>query len=248
MEHNIRASVAMAAYNGLPYISQQIESILQAMGPDDELIISDDGSTDGTRQKLTEYEKRDSRITVLDNISHGVAKNFNHAVMACQGRYIFLSDQDDVWDKEKIRKIVELFEKTGADVIIHNAEITNADLTVSSNTLFDLYGTSNSPFRNFIKNSFMGCCMAFQESFRSFICPFPEDTQDFIFGHDQWIGVMAGIYGKIIRCPDCLIKHRLHGNNETPSAHRKVHILVKHRLYFLCALMDRNKRIHKKRC
>ena len=64
-ENKKRVSVAMAAYNGLPYIREQVISILKNLTAEDELVISDDGSTDKTQEFLAEIAKEDARVRVV---------------------------------------------------------------------------------------------------------------------------------------------------------------------------------------
>ena len=61
----VRVSVAMVSYNGEKYLKEQIESVLQQLGPEDELVVSDDGSTDRTLEILEEYQNRDARVRLL---------------------------------------------------------------------------------------------------------------------------------------------------------------------------------------
>ena len=91
-------SIALASYNGSKYIREQLDSILEQTYQDFELIICDDCSTDNTWQILQEYAQKDSRIKVFENERNlGFKKNFEKAISLCNGKYIALSDQDDIW-------------------------------------------------------------------------------------------------------------------------------------------------------
>lgn len=95
-------SVCMAAYNGEKYIKEQLLSILKQIGPNDEVVISDDGSKDRTKDIVDSLN--DKRIRYVENKNkHGFTHNFENALQIAQGDYIFLADQDDIWrdDKEK---------------------------------------------------------------------------------------------------------------------------------------------------
>ena len=107
---NIRVSVAMATYNGEKYIKEQIDSILNNLEKSDELIISDDGSKDGTIKIIQEYQKKDSRIKLYDGPKNGVKQNFANAIKNCSGEYIFLADQDDIWNDKKVEKVFPLYQ------------------------------------------------------------------------------------------------------------------------------------------
>ena len=91
----IRASIAMAVYNGENFLREQIDSILALMSEQDELIISYDKSTDNTWNIIVERSRADSRIKVVMNKNKaGVISNFNNCIACCNGEYIFLADQD----------------------------------------------------------------------------------------------------------------------------------------------------------
>ena len=104
-ENKKRVSVAMAAYNGLPYIREQVTSILKNLTAEDELVISDDGSTDKTPEFLAEIAKEDARVRVVQGPGSGIKKNFENALKHCRGNYIFLADQDDIWADDKVETV-----------------------------------------------------------------------------------------------------------------------------------------------
>lgn len=232
----VRASVAMAVYNGEKYIKEQVDSILERMGAQDELVISYDRSTDGTRKIIDDYAVADERVRVVENQNPGVQNNFTNAVMNCRGAYIFLADQDDIWIGDKINIVVDAFEKTGADLVVHDGYVGDGNLNILPDTLFDRFGTYNHPILNIIKCTFWGCCMAFRREVCQWVCPFPSEGK---VGHDLWLGVIVGFRGKIVRVPDCLMIHRLHGNNVTTDHRRPLMVIVKHRLKLIQLLLKR---------
>ena len=100
-------SVVMTTYNGEKYIREQLDSIIAQTYPIYELIIQDDGSTDRTVEICREYAKRYAFIHVYQNEHNlGCDKNFETAAMRATGDYVALSDQDDIWFKDKIAKQV----------------------------------------------------------------------------------------------------------------------------------------------
>ena len=93
----------MATYNRNKYLAEQLDSILNQTYSNFELVISDDGSTDGAEMTLKEYQKKDARIKLARNThERGVTSNFSEAIKRCRGDIIFLADCDDVWDVSKI--------------------------------------------------------------------------------------------------------------------------------------------------
>lgn len=122
-------SVCIATHNGEKYIKEQLDSILCQLSTEDEVVISDDGSTDSTLEILSDYN--DSRIKVYQykqpyksRHPHSyVCKNFENALKHAEGDYIFLSDQDDYWMEGKVDKCVELL-KTNL-LVVHNADLVD---------------------------------------------------------------------------------------------------------------------------
>lgn len=104
-------SVAIACYNGIDYISEQLDTIRTQTLPPDEVIIADDGSSDGTYEFCTDYIAR-HKLTgwrVYQNTHNlGVQKNFRAVLAECSGEYIFTCDQDDIWKPDKIASMVSV--------------------------------------------------------------------------------------------------------------------------------------------
>ena len=118
MKRNYIISVAMATYNGEKFIKKQLDSILCQLDMQDEIIISDDGSTDNTLNIIKSYN--DNRIKIFEGPHNGVKQNFANAISKSQGEYIFLSDQDDIWVKNKVTIILEIFEKEKCACVLHD--------------------------------------------------------------------------------------------------------------------------------
>ncbi|MCD7932673.1 MAG: glycosyltransferase [Tannerellaceae bacterium] len=103
-------SVCIATYNGEKYLKEQIDSILIQLEGEDELIISDDNSTDSTLQILKEYD--DARIKTIEaNQFNSPIYNFENAIKYSKGNIIILSDQDDIWYPYKVDKIKTFLKK-----------------------------------------------------------------------------------------------------------------------------------------
>ena len=116
-----RISVAMITYNGAEYLKEMLDSILVNLAKEDEIIVSDDGSTDGTWEMLEKYQKQYTRIRLVKGPQQGVKQNVQNALKYCTGEYIFLADQDDVWTNDKVKKVMEVFETKDCSLVIHDA-------------------------------------------------------------------------------------------------------------------------------
>ncbi len=98
-------SVVMCVYNGEGYLTDSMESIVNQTFQDWELIVIDDGSTDGTLAVLEEYAKRDSRIQVYRNHKNlRLQASLNKALSLAGGKYIIRMDADDICHRERFER------------------------------------------------------------------------------------------------------------------------------------------------
>lgn len=225
----------MATYNGEKYIKEQINSILINLDKNDELVISDDGSKDNTVNIIEVFQKKDSRIKLYDGPRKGVKQNFANAIEKCNGEYIFLSDQDDVWNVKKVEKVLKVFKEKGVTLVIHNCEIVNENLEKTDKTFFEFRNSGKGIVKNIWKNTYIGCCMAFKSEIKDKILPIPNDIEM----HDQWIGILNEKYGKSYFLDDCLIKYRRHSNNVSQMKHYGLWKMIKNRIVLIKNLIRR---------
>ncbi|OUN64800.1 MULTISPECIES: glycosyltransferase [unclassified Butyricimonas] len=212
----MKVSIAMAVYNGERFIREQIDSILYQLRVDDELVISVDKCTDKTMEILTAIKDKDERLKIYSNpYSSGVVKNFQNAVEHCRGDIIFYSDQDDVWMTDKVETVRREFTDMRVAAVIHDAKLTDARLNVTAESTFKLRGGVRTSFwGNFVRLSFIGCCMAFRAAYKDVVIPMPTIYRS----HDWWTGCLLACGKtrvKAIGRP--LILHRNHENNATPK-------------------------------
>ena len=181
-------SIALATYNGEQYLPELLDSLLAQTHSDLEICVSDDASTDSTPEILERYQKQDRRIRVVAQpVNLGYQKNFEAAIGMCQGEYIALCDQDDVWKTVKVERLLQAI---GDNLLIaSDADIVDENLNPSGQTLADVYRLRHNTwtFRELlIKNRYTGCTMMFRESLRSFALPFPRHLP-----HDWWLVLLA---------------------------------------------------------
>lgn len=240
----IRISVALASYNGEKYIASQLESILQNLSERDEIVVSDDGSTDRTREIVTSFLEKDARIRLVDGPKQGIIANFEHALKECRGAYLFLSDQDDVWAKDKVEKVMQAFEKEQVSLVIHDVEVRNESLEqVLMPSFFAYRGSGAGSFKNFCKNTYMGCAMALKREVLSKIFPIPRDIQM----HDQWIGILSDYYfGKSFFLKEPLLKYRRHEQNNSDFSCHGILKMIQIRLLLAKRLLAQMKKLRKR--
>ncbi|MDR1879299.1 MAG: glycosyltransferase family 2 protein [Bacteroidales bacterium] len=201
----------MATYNGEKYIEQQLESILSQLGKSDEVIISDDASTDNTLSVIRSFD--DDRITLyhLHQDKHKLNKhlrissNFENALQKAKGDYIFLSDQDDIWAANKVAEMMKF---------LPSYALVVSNLVYMEDNLPDLSRKpvlKKSPYHNFLitQPQYYGCCMAFQRTVLDKALPFPKKLPS----HDGWIGMVAETTGKVKFIEQPLVCYRIHDRN-----------------------------------
>ena len=203
-------SVCIATYNGASYIEEQLKSILSQLGKDDEVIVSDDGSTDRTLALIEGFQ--DPRIAVFHNEQHGFVHNFEHAISQAKGDYIFLSDQDDIWFPNKVERCLACLQDHLA--VNHNSLITDNGGRVTGEDFFSMHHSKGGFWQTLWRNSYSGCCMAFRKELLQYALPFPKG----IASHDIWLGLIAEKKGKTCFLDEPLVYYRRHGGNASSTA------------------------------
>lgn len=223
----MKISVCMATYNGEKFIKEQIDSILCQLGPNDELVISDDGSTDDTIKIIKSYD--DSRIYVHHHkTDRGYTKNFENALNHATGDIFFLSDQDDVWMIDKVPTLLKYLEES--DLVMSDAMVVDENLNVIYPSHFQRANVKKGFWINFAKTRYVGACMAFNKKVYDAVLPFPPNQK--LCVHDYWISLLGELYFKTKLIKEPLIKYRRHGKNLTgEKSNRSPYVKVASRLY-----------------
>ena len=223
----------MAVYNGEKFLAEQLDSILPQLKLGDEIVISYDKSQDKTYEIITDYAKKCPKIKIVFGQSAGLIRNFENALLNCTNDYIFLCDQDDVWMPNKVDAVLDAFAKTGADLILHDAVIVDENLHKIEQSFFTKRKCCTGLFKNIVKNSYIGCCMAFKNEVKLCSLPFPKALPM----HDQWIGLVAERFFKVHLLPVPLILYRRHANNASQMHNADILTMLKWRVNILKGLL-----------
>ena len=207
-------SIAMATYNGAKYLEEQLDSIYMQTYKNFELIVVDDLSTDDTVLILEKYKKKFGLKYFINDANLGVTKNFEKAILKCNGEYIALVDQDDIWLQNKLEV---LYENIGNSSLIYsNAGIINGNGEIQNKTtrdIYSLYGLDSQTkdiYNYIVLNSFiLGCSTMFKRELLSTLVPIYETTRN----HDWWLTMCAHNTNGIKYIDEVLFHYRHHENN-----------------------------------
>lgn len=227
-----KISVCMTTYNGEKYIVEQLESILKQLNINDEVVVSDDGSTDKTILLIKGF--KDPRIKLYFNSFKNIILNFEFALSKATGKIIFLSDQDDVWYDNKVSELKKILKTY--DLVYTNAAVFNE--IKEQNVLFN-QRERNGLFNNYVKNYCLGATMAFKSTCLQYSLPFPKNIEM----HDLWIYFISGVYGKTYYYSKPLIYYRRHGSNASNASERTnnlIFTIIKIRIILLLNLFKRS--------
>ena len=198
----MKISIALVSYNAQKFIREQIDSILINMSENDELIISDDGSSDDTLKIVNEYVRDDTRIKLYEISHSGCNANYENAISHCSGDIIVLSDDDNVWMPNKLEAIKKIFNTNSrVSFVMHDCRIVNENLELIEESFLKYNKAKPGLLRNFIKSRYGGSLISFRKELLKYILPFPKNMG---FFYDDWIGMMAEKHGKVIFIPEKL--------------------------------------------
>lgn len=204
----MKVSVCMATFNGEKYILNQLTSILLQLSDDDEIIISDDGSSDNTESIIKELN--DSRVTFMINkYESGYTKNFEYALTQSSGDIIFLADQDDVWEVNKVNTVKLALCQN--DFVVSDCKVVDSQLNIINKSHFDIHNVKSGFFINLLLPRYIGACMAFRRNVLDYSLPFPKNQK--FTAHDYWISQIAEMRFKVKVIKTPLILYRRHDSN-----------------------------------
>lgn len=231
--HRPRISVCMATWNGSRFVREQLTSILEQLGSEDEVIVVDDASSDDTVQVIQSiYDPRIRMITHQKNC--GYVRAFEEALYKATGEYLFLSDQDDVWVPGRVDVMVTAL--VTHQVVASNLATLNGPDRIPGPFFIKDWRVHSSGSERHVWNllmllaglqSYWGCAMAVRRDALDYLLPFPTFLQE---THDQWIGLCGNMAGSISHLDDRTVLRRYHGDNVTPPQPRGILPALKSRV------------------
>ncbi|MBR5096990.1 MAG: glycosyltransferase family 2 protein, partial [Treponema sp.] len=211
-------------YNGGKFLREQIDSILnQSIQDSIELVVCDDCSTDNTITILEEYAKKNTQIKIFLNKSNlGFKRNFEKAISLCSGDFIALADQDDIWESEKLEKLLKNIGDN--DFICSNALLVDSDNVSLGITMKDVVSCRYIPnnlfdiFRRILfQNIVQGSTMLVRSSFIKNLPSIPDDFEY----HDWWFAFNSCAKNGFAYLDECTIRYRRHDKTVTKADEKK---------------------------
>lgn len=223
-------SIVLSTYNSLKYIEAQLESLKSQTYKYFDVIITDDGSTDGTIDYLKSYIASNGldKWKLYENKENvGYALNFKRGIEKAEGDIIFLCDHDDIWHSNKIEEMVRIFNKkkkasligTSFNFIDGDSKPINNDgglvsLLTSNHKLIKYHIGHNKlkrlSYKQIYTYSFTpGCCMAFRKEIKEEVV-----KRINVAPHDYILSLYAANIKGAYFYNKAFIDYRIHSNNQ----------------------------------
>lgn len=217
-------SVALATYNGEAFLRPLLESLACQSRRPDELVVSDDGSSDQTLQILADFaaEAPFNVIILKNSADAGILNNFYTAFAGTSSDIIFYCDQDDVWHPDKIEQVAREFSDPAVSAVIHRSRIVTAELEDTGQLVQqnEYWGKLRAPVDCLTVHGF-GHQMAIRRSVYDVMSSLQKGLTGtksiYANNFDRLIPFCASITGKIVMVRDPLVDFRRHGQSATTA-------------------------------
>ena len=204
----MKISIAMATFNGAAFVREQLESFAQQSRLPDELVVTDDLSTDDTVAIVDAFAMT-AEFPVRREVNRarvGLMRNFERALSLCTGDLVLPSDQDDVWLPGKLASMeaaAQAYPERAC--LITDALLTDALLQPTGTTKMGQIRAAGLPPSAMV----MGCCTAFRSDLLRLLLPIPSTQR----AHDNWLVQMSDLLELTLRLEQPLQFYRRHGGN-----------------------------------
>lgn len=198
-------SVVLTTCQGEQFVGEQLDSILPQLAPADEVVVSDDASTDHTLEVIA--QRRDPRVHVVAHDTRvGYIANFQRAIAHSRGDPIFFSDQDDIWLPGKVALLETAMRSSPC--VASDAIVVDAQLQTLHRSYFEWRGTRGfSRLSIYLKPPIVGATVACRRDYLETLLPFPRGVP-----HDFWLTFNAACDGALTVLRTPLILYRRHTN------------------------------------
>jgi glycosyltransferase involved in cell wall biosynthesis len=204
-------SVAMCTFNGAAYLKAQLETIINQTYVNLEIVITDDGSTDNTIQIIKQMQNIDPRIKFIQNEKNlGYNKNFEKAFSLCQGDFIAIADQDDIWELNKVEYMMKAWPQGSLFIYSLSGNFSSNDFANRKPAPDVIYTHIDDVHKLVFNSPVHGHACMFKKELLPLCMPFPDDIY-----YDWWMSMHAASTGFIGCIAQTLTWHRAHDSNSS---------------------------------
>lgn len=229
----MRVSVVLCTYNGERFLDAQLDSLLAQTRLPDEVIASDDASSDGTWARLQAFAERAGgrgiEVRLQRNPANlGYVHNFEQGLQAAGGELLFPCDQDDAWHPRRIELCVKAFARDPGLLLLHtDARLVDAAGEPLGRRLFEVLGVTAGELTAMHagraaevllrRNIVTGATMALRRELLTQALPVAEG-----WVHDEWLAAVAALVGRVNTLEETTIDYRQHGGNQLGARKRSL--------------------------
>jgi len=235
-----RVSVCLAAHDGAAFVGEQVRSILDQLGPDDELVVVDDASTDHTVEVVGSFGAPRIRLS-RNETNIGYVRTFERALGLAGGAYLLLADQDDVWLPGRLEAMVAALDSAGvvATSVAVLGEPTEPPRWPLRARDSDRYAANVAAVLVGVRWYF-GCGMGLRREVLPLVLPFPTWLTE---SHDLWIGLVGNVAHTMRHLEAPSVARRLHDANQTPQRWRSLPTILRARVMLGRCLAEARRRV-----
>lgn len=210
--HRMKARVLLSTYNGRANLDALIESLENQVGSRPRIIVRDDGSTDGTAMLLQDYASR-GVLEFQTGQNLGASASYFELLLNQSGEdIVFLADQDDIWNTDKIQRARAALSKIPDDVpALYCGRVEIIDNQLISRGFSPLWPKPPSFENALVENIAMGCTIALNRKATELLRSRPAPVNAVM--HDWWCYLVVSAFGQVIFDPAPVMRYRIHGAN-----------------------------------
>ena len=232
-----KVNILLSTYNGQDYLEEQLRSLLEQRGVEIDILVRDDGSTDGTRDILDQWQEK-GLLTWYGGENLGWAMSFIHLLVhSHEADYYAFCDQDDIWMPDKLLAATELLDSKDSQPALYCSNMNyyyegrDEGKVKPEGQRFNLYTAM-------VQCLALGCTMVLNKPLASTMKAHPPAA---VFAHDFWVYQVASAIGTVVYDDRSFLLYRQHGNNQVGQV-RSWREVWKRRMKILKSLASQHER------
>lgn len=205
-----KVNILLSTYNGEQFLEEQLQSLVRQQGVETDILVRDDGSTDGTRELLEQWQNK-GLLTWYGGENLGWAMSFMHLLThAHDADYYAFCDQDDIWLPDKLSRAVEMIERQAETRVLYCSNMNyyrdgrDEGHVKPAGMQFDIHTAM-------VKCLTVGCTMVLNKALAEAI---RSHAPQRVFAHDFWVYQVASAIGTVCYDAESHMLYRQHDHNQ----------------------------------